>query len=71
MIRHQNVVDVYDVAEEEGLVTRQRSGSRGQLARDHRAGKRCPIPPEMAVRIIADAASGCTRPTSSKTATAI
>jgi eukaryotic-like serine/threonine-protein kinase len=60
MIRHPNVVDVYDVAEDDGLVYLGMEWVEGDSlhAVIAEAGKRRPIPPEMAVRIIADAASG-------------
>jgi eukaryotic-like serine/threonine-protein kinase len=60
MIRHPNVVDVHDVAEQEGLVYLAMEWVEGDSlhAVIAEAGKRRPIPPEMAVRIIADAASG-------------
>lgn len=60
MIRHPNVVDVHDVGEQEGLVYLSMEWVEGDSlhAIIAEAGKRRPIPPEMAVRIIADAASG-------------
>jgi serine/threonine-protein kinase len=60
MIRHGNVVDVYDVAETEGLVYLVMEWVEGDSlhAVIAEAGKRRPVPPEMAVRIIADAAGG-------------
>ncbi len=59
-IGHPNVVDVYDVAEANGVMYMAMEWVEGDSlhAIIAEAGKRRPIPPEMAVRIIADAASG-------------
>ncbi len=59
-IRHPNVVDVYEVGEEAGLMYMtmewvEGASLHGLLAE---AGKRRPIPHEIAVRVIADAAAG-------------
>ena len=60
MIRHPNVVDVYEVGEQESSVFLSMEWVEGDSlhAVIAEAGKRRPIPPEMAVRIIADAAGG-------------
>ncbi len=60
MIQSPNVVNVYEVAEAEGLVYMAMDWVEGDSlhAVIAEAGKRRPIPPEMAVRIIADAAGG-------------
>jgi len=60
MIRHPNVVDVYESAEHEGIGYIAMEWVEGDSlhAIIAEAGKRRPIPPEMAVRIIADAAAG-------------
>ncbi len=60
MIRHPNVVDVYEPGEERGVMFMAMEWVEGDSlhAVIAEAGKRRPIPPEMAVRIIADAASG-------------
>ncbi|MEB2323717.1 MAG: serine/threonine-protein kinase [Sorangiineae bacterium] len=59
-IGHPNVVDVYDVAEANGVMYMAMEWVEGDSlhAVIAEAGKRRPIPPEMAVRIIADAAAG-------------
>lgn len=60
MIRHPNVVDVYEASEEQGIGYIAMEWVEGDSlhAVIAEAGKRRPIPPEMAVRIIADAAGG-------------
>lgn len=59
-IRHPNVVDVYDVGEGEGVMWMSMEWVEGESLHTiiAEAGKRRAIPPEMAVRIIADVASG-------------
>lgn len=59
-IRHPNVVDVYDVGEEEGVMWMAMEWVEGESLHSviAEAGKRRAIPPEIAVRIIADAAAG-------------
>src|SRR5262245_51255510 len=59
-IRHPNVVDVYDVGESEGVMWMSMEWVEGESLHTiiAEAGKRRAIPPEMAVRIIADVASG-------------
>lgn len=59
-IRHPNVVDVYEVGEHEGAMYMSMEWVEGDSLHSviAEAGKRRPIPPEMAVRIIADAAAG-------------
>jgi serine/threonine protein kinase len=59
-IRHPNVVDLYEVGEIDGLVFMAMEWVEGDSLHTliAEAGKRRPIPPEMAVRIIADAAAG-------------
>ena len=59
-IRHPNVVDVYEVGEHAGVMFMSMEWVEGDSlhAIIAEAGKRRPIPPEMAVRIIADAAAG-------------
>ena len=59
-IRHENVVEVHDVGEEAGVMWMSMEWVEGESlhAVIAEAGKRRPIPPEMAVRIIADVASG-------------
>lgn len=60
MIRHGHVVDVYEVGEHEGTMFMAMEWVEGDSlhALIAEAGKRRPIPPEHAVRIIADAAAG-------------
>lgn len=60
MIRHPNVVDVFESSEHEGVGFIAMEWVEGDSlhAIIAEAGKRRPIPPEMAVRIIADAAAG-------------
>lgn len=60
MIRHPNVVDVYESSEQDGIGYIAMEWVEGDSlhAIIAEAGKRRPIPPEMAVRIIADAAGG-------------
>jgi len=59
-IRHPHVVDVYEVGEHEGMMWMAMEWVEGESlhAVIAEAGKRRAIPPELAVRIIADAASG-------------
>ena len=59
-IRHVNVVDVYDVGEDEGVMWMAMEWVEGESLHTviAEAGKRRAIPPELAVRIIADAAAG-------------
>jgi eukaryotic-like serine/threonine-protein kinase len=59
-IRHANVVQVYDVGEHEGVMWMSMEWVEGESLHTviAEAGKRRAIPPEMAVKIIADAASG-------------
>ncbi len=59
-IRHPNVVDVYEVGEHDGVMYMSMEWVEGDSLHSviAEAGKRRPIPAEMAVRIIADAAAG-------------
>jgi serine/threonine protein kinase len=59
-IRHVNVVDVYDVGEDDGVMWMAMEWVEGESLHTviAEAGKRRAIPPELAVRIIADAAAG-------------
>src|SRR6185369_1945259 len=59
-IHHPNVVDVYDVGEHEGMMWMSMEWVEGESLHTviAEAGKRRAIPPELAVKIIADAASG-------------
>src|SRR4051812_15914136 len=59
-IRHPNVVNVYDVGEHDGVMWMSMEWVEGESLHTviAEAGKRRGIPPEMAVRIIADAAAG-------------
>lgn len=59
-IRHPNVVDVYEVDEADGVMYMAMEWVEGDSlhAVIAESGKRRPIPAEMAVRIIADAAAG-------------
>lgn len=59
-IRHPNVVDVYDVGEHEGMMWMAMEWVEGESLHTviAEAGKRRAIPPELAVRIISDAAAG-------------
>jgi eukaryotic-like serine/threonine-protein kinase len=59
-IRHPNVVKIYDVGEHEGIMWMSMEWVEGESLHTiiAEAGKRRAIPPEMAVRMIADAASG-------------
>lgn len=59
-IRHGNVVDLYEVGEIDGVMIMAMEWVEGDSLHTliAEAGKRRPIPPEMAVRIIADAAAG-------------
>lgn len=59
-IHHPNVVDVYDVGEHEGMMWMAMEWVEGESLHTviAEAGKRRAIPPELAVRIIADAAAG-------------
>jgi len=60
MIRHPNVVDVYEAGDHAGIMYIAMEWVEGDSlhAIIAEAGRRRPIPPEMAVRIIADAAAG-------------
>jgi len=60
MIRHPNVVDVYESSEQDhiGYIAMEWVEGDSLHAIIAEAGKRRPIPPEMAVRIISDAAAG-------------
>ena len=59
-IQHPNVVDVYDVGEHDGMMWMAMEWVEGESLHTviAEAGKRRAIPPELAVRIIADAAAG-------------
>lgn len=59
-IRHPNIVDVYDVGEEDGIMWMGMEWVEGESLHSviAEAGKRRAIPAEIAVRIIADAAAG-------------
>jgi serine/threonine-protein kinase len=59
-IRHPNIVDVYDVGEEDGVMWMAMEWVEGESLHSviAEAGKRRAIPPEIAVQIIADAAAG-------------
>jgi serine/threonine-protein kinase len=59
-IRHGNVVNVYDVGEHDGVMWMSMEWVEGESLHTviAEAGKRRAIPPEMAVKIIADAAAG-------------
>jgi serine/threonine-protein kinase len=59
-IAHDNVVNVYEVGEKSGFMFLAMEWVEGDSlhALIAEAGKRKPIPPEMAVRIVADAAAG-------------
>jgi eukaryotic-like serine/threonine-protein kinase len=59
-IRHANVVNVYDVGEDEGVMWMSMEWVEGDSLHTviAEAGKRRAIPPELAVKIIADAAAG-------------
>jgi len=59
-IRHPNVVEVHDVGEEDGVMWMSMEWVEGESLHTviAEAGKRRAIPAEMAVRIIADVASG-------------
>jgi serine/threonine-protein kinase len=59
-IRHPNVVDVYEVGETDGIMWMSMEWVEGEAlhAVIAEAGKRRAIPPDIAVRIIADVASG-------------
>jgi serine/threonine-protein kinase len=59
-IRHPNVVNVYDVGEHDGVMWMSMEWVEGESLHTviAEAGKRRAIPPEMAVRVIADAAAG-------------
>ncbi len=60
VIRHPNVVDVYDVGEQDGIMWMAMEWVEGESLHGliAEAGKRHAIPIEIAVRIIADAAAG-------------
>ena len=59
-IRHPNIVDVYDVGEEDGVMWMAMEWVEGESLHSviAEAGKRRAIPAEIAVRVIADAAAG-------------
>lgn len=59
-IRHPNVVEIFDVGESEGVMWMSMEWVQGESLHTiiAEAGKRRAIPPEMAVRIIADVAAG-------------
>ncbi|MDX2054471.1 MAG: serine/threonine-protein kinase [Polyangiaceae bacterium] len=59
-IRHPNVVKVYEASQQGGLMFMAMEWVEGESLQAimQEAGKRRPIPPEMAVKIIADAAAG-------------
>jgi serine/threonine-protein kinase len=59
-IRHVNVVQVYDVGEHDGVMWMSMEWVEGESLHTviAEAGKRRAIPPEMAVKIIADACAG-------------
>ena len=59
-IRHPNVVELYEVGQEEDIMYMAMEWVEGDSLHTliAEAGKRRPIPPEMAVRIIADVAGG-------------
>jgi eukaryotic-like serine/threonine-protein kinase len=59
-IRHPNIVNVYDVGEHEGVMWMSMEWVEGESLHTviAEAGKRRAIPPEMAVRVIAEAAAG-------------
>jgi eukaryotic-like serine/threonine-protein kinase len=59
-IRHPNVVEVHDVGEEAGVMWMSMEWVEGESLHTviAEAGKRRAIPPEMAVRIIADVSAG-------------
>lgn len=59
-VRHPNVIDVYDVGHEQGVMWMAMEWIDGDSlhAVFHEANKRQPIPLEIAVRIVADAAAG-------------
>ncbi len=59
-IRHPNVVKVYEASQQGGLMFMAMEWVEGESlqALMHEANKRRPIPPEMAVKIIADCAAG-------------
>jgi serine/threonine-protein kinase len=59
-IRHPNVVQVYDVGEHDGVMWMSMEWVEGESLHTviAEAGKRRAIPPEMAVKIIADACGG-------------
>jgi serine/threonine protein kinase len=59
-IRHPNVVELYEVGQAQGVMYMAMEWVEGDSLHTviAEAGKRRPIPPEMAVRIVADAAAG-------------
>jgi eukaryotic-like serine/threonine-protein kinase len=59
-IKHPNVVEIYDVGDAEGVMWMSMEWVEGESLHTviAEAGKRKAIPPELAVKIIADAASG-------------
>src|SRR5262245_57376812 len=59
-IRHPNIVQVYDVGEHDGVMWMSMEWVEGESLHTviAEAGKRRAIPPEMAVKIIADACAG-------------
>ncbi len=59
-IKHPNVVEIYDVGDAEGVMWMSMEWVEGESLHTviAEAGKRRAIPPELAVKVIADAASG-------------
>lgn len=59
-IKHPNVVEIYDVGDSDGIMWMSMEWVEGESLHTviAEAGKRRAIPPELAVKIIADAASG-------------
>jgi eukaryotic-like serine/threonine-protein kinase len=59
-IKHPNIVEIYDVGDADGVMWMSMEWVEGESLHTviAEAGKRSAIPPELAVKIIADAASG-------------
>jgi serine/threonine-protein kinase len=59
-IKHPNIVEIYDVGDSDGIMWMSMEWVEGESLHTviAEAGKRRAIPPELAVKIIADAASG-------------